>query len=124
MAGNKHRGEIAVTLNGADYALRPDFEAVAAIDEQLGGILNIAKRSFEGQSLTLHEVAVIVCEGIKAHGRATKKASQAGAQLPKVKREVFETGLITLVEPVAEFLTAALTGGVDAKNPPAAGESA
>ncbi len=124
MSANKHRGEIAVTLEGAAYVLRPDFEAVAAIDEQLGGILNIAKRSFEGQTLTLHEIAVIVCEGLRAHGRAGGLASLKAVKLEAVKRQVFASGVTTLLEPAMEFLRAALTGGVEANPPKAEAEAA
>ena len=37
---NAHRGEVEIDLGAAGkFALRPDFEAVAAIDAELGGII-------------------------------------------------------------------------------------
>lgn len=113
---NAHRGEIAVTLAGTVFVMRPDFEAVAAIDQQLGSVIGLTRRAIaEPASLQLHELAVVVAEGIKAHGRAVKD-SNAHVSTDKIKRKIFDAGIPTVVPAVLAFLTAAITGG--AKEPP------
>lgn len=113
---NPHRGETTVTLKGTVFGLRPDFEAVAAIDDQLGSVVALTRRAIaEPASLTLNELAVVVAEGIKAHGRAARD-SNAHVSTDKIKRQIFETGIPTVVPAVLAFLTAAITGG--AKEPP------
>jgi hypothetical protein len=115
-AANPHRGEIAVTLGGVKFVLRPDFEAVAAIDTQLGSVMLLTRRAIaQPASLSLAELAVVVTEGIKAHGRATGGVN-AHAGLETVKRMIFDAGIPTVMEPVCRFLAAAVTGG--AKEPP------
>jgi hypothetical protein len=109
---NGHRGEIAVTLEGTVFVMRPDFEAVAAIDAELGSIVQITRRAVaDPASLSLGEIAVIVAEGIKAHGRAAKN-SNAHVGTQKIKRMIFDAGIPTVVPAVCAFLGAAVTGGV------------
>jgi hypothetical protein len=111
MAANPHRGEIAVTLGGAEFVLRPDFEAVAAIDSQLGSVMMLTRRAIaQPASLSLAEMAVVVTEGIKAHGRATGGVN-AHAGLDTVKRMIFDAGIPSVMEAVLQFLAAAVTGG-------------
>lgn len=113
---NRHRGEIAVTLSGTEFVLRPDFEAVAAIDDQLGSVIALTRRAIaEPASLSLSELAVVVAEGIKAHGCAAGD-SNAHVKTDKIKRMIFETGIPTVVPQVVRFLTDAITGG--SKVPP------
>ena len=113
---NPHRGEISVKLDGADYPLRPDFDAILAIDEALGGITGLTRRAMTDlSSLTIKELAVVITEGIKAHGRSTKSAN-AHAGLDTVKRMIVKAGVPTVLPAVAAFLAAAVTGGVEAGN--------
>ena len=110
-AANAHRGENTVTLNGTEFTLRPDFEAVAAIDDQLGSVISLTRRAIaEPASLSLSELAVVVAEGIKAHGRSVKD-SNAHVSTAKIKRMIFDSGIPTVVPAVLTFLTAAVTGG-------------
>jgi hypothetical protein len=111
MTANAHRGEIKITLEGAAYVLRPDFEAAAAIDTQLGSIIDVTRRALAENSLSFREIAVIVCEGMRAQGRATGDQSLIGAKLPRVQQMVFEAGMVSLQPAVLEFLANAITGG-------------
>lgn len=114
---NRHRGEIGLTLSGMKLVMRPDFEAVAAIDEQLGSIVGLTRRAIgQPESLSLHELAVIVTEGVRAHGRANK-TSEAHSKLEKIKRMIFETGIPVAVAPVCQFLGQAVTGGAEGNDP-------
>jgi hypothetical protein len=113
---NPHRGEISVKLDGADHVLRPDFDAILAIDEGLGGITALTRRAIaDVSSLTLQELAVVITEGIKAHGRSTGSAS-AHSGVDTVKRMIVKNGIPTVLPAVAAFLAAAVTGGVEAGN--------
>jgi hypothetical protein len=113
---NPYRGEISVTLDGAEFVLRPDFDAILAIDEALGGITALARRGLADlTSMTLSELAVVITEGIKAHGRSTG-SSNAHAGVDNVKRMIFKAGIPTVLPAVGKFLAAAVTGGVEAGN--------
>ncbi len=109
---NKHRGEISVTLDGVAYVMRPDFEAVAAIDETLGSVIALTKRAVgDPASLSLTELAVVVTEGIRAHGRANK-TSEAHSGVDKIKKLIFASGIPNVVPSVCQFLAQSVTGGV------------
>lgn len=111
MAANAHRGEIAIRLD-ADYVLRPDFEAVAAIDEQLGSVLDAA-RDAAGGKISYRVAAVVICEGLKASGRASGDRALQAVNLRRVQELIFDVGLLTVLEPVSRFLVAAVMGGVE-----------
>ena len=111
MSANPHRGEIAVTLDGREFVLRPDFEAAAAIDTALGSVVEVARRGVaDPAALSLQELSVILTEGIKASGRAAK-SDDAHVGVQKVKRLIFEAGVPSVIGPVMQFLALAITGG-------------
>lgn len=111
---NKHRGEITVALGSRQFTLLPTFEAVAAIEAALGSVIALTKRGInDASSLTMTELAVVVTEGIRAHGRATG-SSDAHSGVDVVKRLIFEAGLPRTVPAVIDFLAAAVTGGSEA----------
>ncbi len=109
---NRHRGEFPITLSGTDYVLRADYEAVAAIDEQLGSVVDVARRAIQDGSLSLREMAVIVCEGIKAGERKKGNPHADSYTARKVSELIFDTGLTDCLKPVLQFLVSALGGGV------------
>ena len=123
MTANPHRGEIAIRLD-ADYVIRPDFEAAAAIDEQLGSIIDVARRALSEKSISYREASIIICEGMKAQGRATDDKTMQAVNLRRVQQLVYEAGMLTVLGPCLGFLAAAVTGGADAGNAPAADEKA
>ena len=109
---NAHRGEFPIQLDGTEYTLRADYEAVAAIDSQLGSVMDVCLRLVRDGSLSFREMSVIVCEGIKAHGRATGNVMQQSANPKRCGEMIFASGMATCVRPVADFLMASLNGGV------------
>jgi hypothetical protein len=120
------RGEVTITLDGAEYVMRPSYEAIEAIEAQTGkGILALIQGAQEG-NLTLAQTAIIVAECMKAWGRqqiaageaSPEARSAAGAQTQKVARLIHEAGLMTALPRVVIVLVAAATGGVNSAGEP------
>jgi hypothetical protein len=119
---NKRRGEVAITLAGRTYVMRPSFEAIERIDSESGSIINLARK---GTNISASDIALVVCEGIKAHGRHVNNPLVAAYDRQQVNRMILAEGLATeaVMLPVGEFLAAALTGGaVDEGNADATGQ--
>ena len=65
-AANPERGEHALTLAGVTYRLRPSFEAVQALEDDLGlSLLEMLRKANSG-ALKLAEKGVIAAEMIRA----------------------------------------------------------
>ena len=113
---NPHRGEISVTLAGQPFVLRPDFDAIMAIDEALNGIVALTRRAVQDPAaLTITELAVVITEGIKAQGRSTGSVN-AHTGTDAVKRMIVTAGIPTVLAGVTQFLAAAVTGGAEPGN--------
>ncbi len=113
---NPHRGEVAIELEGRRFVMLPTFEAVAAIEAEIGSVMALTKRGIANpSSLTLHELGVVVTEGIRAWGRDHKDAGCANSGLPKIQRMIFNAGTPMAVLPVILFLQQAITGGAQPK---------
>lgn len=106
------RGEVSIELAGKRYVMRPDFEAIRAIDEASGSILALSRRL--GSHPSLSDFALIVTEGIKAHGRFTRDAMLAHYGIEGVKRMITRAGIANpaITAPIGAFMAAAITGGV------------
>jgi hypothetical protein len=106
------RGEVAIMLGGKRYVMRPDFEAIQAIDEASGSILALSRRL--GSHPSLADFALVVTEGIRAHGRFTKNAMLAHYGIDGVKRMIARAGIANpaITAPIGAFMAAAITGGV------------
>lgn len=116
---NEQRGENSVVLGEVTFVLRPDFEAVQAVDAALGGVTGLVRRAVQQpETLKLRELAVVVTEGIRAHGRKTGSAT-AHSGVDTVERMIFAAGIPTVIPAVTRFLVAAITGG--AKDEPGNG---
>ncbi|MCU0892471.1 MAG: hypothetical protein MUE77_12205 [Sandarakinorhabdus sp.] len=95
--------------------LRPTFEAMVAIEEQIGALTVITQRLRSGAgALTLTETAVIITECMKAHGRATKNQLAANARAESVAKMIFAAGVVQIVPVIFPLLTKMLTGGATA----------
>lgn len=97
---NRHRGEVAVTLAGRSYTMRPTFTALAEIEDRTGcGLLGLLHR------LRDHSVkdtcSVIYC-GIKATDPKADEEEICGL--------VVETGVNNLIEAMMDFVEMALYG--------------
>lgn len=98
---NSERGEIAIRLGGQEIVLRPTFEALVEIEQQLGqGLVALARR-MATRDIGLRDAAVIV------------RASMVDDKPPlaEVGRRILDQGLVTLVGPLAGFIAGALSGG-------------
>jgi hypothetical protein len=98
---NKERGEIAVSLGGKDYRLRPTFQALAEIENRSGiGLVALARR-FLAQDFGLNDVIAVLEPAIEAGG--VKPPADLGAL-------VVMQGIATFTAPIETFLIQALTG--------------
>ena len=112
------RGHISIPLEGAEYVLRPSFEAIKRIEELTRKnheeLANLAVQ----QRLSYSELAVICVEMMKAHAKACPddplKSSYLGAKPEKLERMIYEAGKPKIGVRVAVVLTAALSGGYTA----------
>ena len=104
---NKHRGEVGVTLNGVALVLRPEYEALAEIEQLLGeGLVPLTTR-IATQRYGIVDLVVILGAGLKAGGNPVEPADLA--------RYILEIGLLNveLMKSVRDFLTNALGGGAE-----------
>jgi hypothetical protein len=98
---NRERGEVAVSLGGKDYCLRPTFQALAEIEHRAGmGLVALAKRFLE-REFGLNDVIAVLEPAIEAGGQTPPK------ELGKLAAE---QGIMRLGLPIAQFLVQALTG--------------
>lgn len=112
---NPQAGEVAVLLAGRLRRLRPSFEAMVAIEAELGHALTKVNDRFLRQELTLMQLAVIVRHGLIAGGETPAPSTE------QVAPEVYQAGYLNLIEPVAQFLANALCGGKVPGEPTAVG---
>lgn len=102
---NPHRGEVAVTLGDREYVMRPTFEAMAQIEEELGaGLVAIASRLHSGQ-YGARDVAAVLIAGIKAERGRMRRDT--------VQNAIVAQGVLAFAVPVATFLGNCLTGGAE-----------
>lgn len=100
---NPTRGEIVVTLDGIDHALRPTFEAISMTEALTGlGLIQVTRRLASGD-YGLRDVAFAITAGLAG----------AGSKLPphKIEALVFKMGVMNLGPKALDFVMAALNGG-------------
>lgn len=118
---NAH-GEMELELESVTYVARPSREAIEAMERQTGrSLMELAQAAREGK-LTLPEIAIIVCELLKAWGREANGDSADANQLAAaqfkpegLKDHLYDAGVITLNARLAVVLSGAVTGGYDAR---------
>lgn len=114
------RGEVTVTLDGAQHVLRPSFEAVQAIEEKTGTGLVALLNSVANGTAPSRTLAVIVTELVKAWGRAGGadadpiQRAAASANADRIGKLIYEAGQDGVMARVSVVLMGALTGGVTA----------
>ncbi len=105
---NPERGEIEIELvtpggSRESFILRPTWEAMVEIETRTGmGMIQMANKLAMMQFGYIEAVAIITA-GLKAGGDPAK--------VETVGPMVFKTGLTTLIPPIQEFVSNALTGG-------------
>jgi len=114
------RGEVTITLDGAEYVMRPTYEAIQAIEEKTGmGLLGLLNVVCNGE-MPLKKLAIIVTELIKAWGKAAGENADpiqrgaAGSNADKVANLIYEAGMSAAMGRVSVVLAGALSGGVTA----------
>ena len=114
------RGEVTITLDGAEYVMRPTYEAIQAIEEKTGmGLLGLLNLIGNGE-MSQKKLAVIVTELIKAWGKAGGESADpirrgaAGSNADKIAHLIYEAGVSTAMGRVSVVLVGALSGGVTA----------
>jgi len=108
---NSKRGEVAIKLGGEDKVLRPSFEAMCAIEEQLGSILTLAMRAAQrGNPLDSRELSIIITEGMRAFGKA-EGTPDKDTSARKVRELMYADGVASFAAPVIVFLGNMIKGG-------------
>lgn len=112
---NAALGDVAVTLAGKDYVLRPTFEAVMAIEGATGvGFPELYTR-FRASRYTTGEVVIVLREGMRAYDKVVRRDAEIG-------RIIRKTGLMVAALAASKYLGAWLTGPA-VKKPAAKGAS-
>lgn len=113
MTANATRGEVSLELEGAEYVLRPSYEAISAFETQTNrSLIDLARAAGDGE-LKLSESAIIVTECIKAHGRATDDKALAAFNAARVGELILQAdgGLLIAMKRLELLLFMAATGG-------------
>lgn len=116
------RGEVTVTLDGADYSLRPTFEACSKIEELTGKSLLELAIAAQDNALHLAQAAIIVTECVRAYGKAEGIASLIGVQATKFGELIFKAGVLGVTPRLEILLAGAVTGGFTPEEGEEAGE--
>lgn len=104
---NRERGEVAITLGGVEYCLRPTFQALAEIESRAGvGLMKLANR-FGTADFGIKDLIAVLEPAIEAGG--VKPPADLGALIA-------EAGIANVVGPIGDFLAHAL-GGVALVSP-------
>jgi Phage tail tube protein, GTA-gp10 len=99
---NSLRGEVALTLGGCPYVLRPSFAAIVAIEERLGGVIGLALKASKGE-LSLREMAVLIFETLEKHESDAPSEDEIGER-------ILDDGLASVAPVVSALLAAILKG--------------
>ncbi|MEE4201058.1 gene transfer agent family protein [Erythrobacter sp.] len=97
---NPLRGECAFAIAGQHYTLRPSFENLVAIEEEIGSLFALVERASDG-SLALREVTALVWHCLEADPRPAREA---------VGEAILEAGLVAALGPVRTILGQVLQG--------------
>jgi hypothetical protein len=111
MSANETRGEISLTLDGAEHVLRPSYAAIQSFEKQTGkGLLALTQACGDG-TITTAEAAAIVTECIKAWGKANDDELAVGVNVKRVGELIMESGLLIIAKQLELLLFLAATGG-------------
>jgi hypothetical protein len=94
------RGECEFVIGPDAHILRPSFERLVAVEEEIGSLFALVERASEG-ALTLAEVTALIWHCIDSEQRPSR--SEVGAA-------VLERGLVNATQPVRAILGQVLQG--------------
>lgn len=113
---NEERGEVAITLDGGVYPLRPSWEAIQAIESEIGSISGArARLHILVSGLTLREMAVIATEGMRAAGVDRDDPLLRKTSVDRVSKLIAEAGISSCHPAIGQFLFNAMNGGTKSR---------
>lgn len=112
---NEVRGELSITLDDAEFVLRPSYEAILEFEDATGKALTNLAFQAASAKLSIREMSIIVASCIRAWGRAVGNTSAAGVNERRIGELIIEAGAFDVRERITELLTRAATGGVNAQ---------
>lgn len=106
MGANRHRGEIAATLGGAEHRLVLTLGALAELETAFGadGLAALAQR-FESGRVSARDLAAVIGAGLRGAGEVIDDAAAA--------RLAHADGVAGYVRIVAELLAATFGGAAE-----------
>lgn len=99
-AANPRRGEADLVVADKTFILRPSFENLVAVEEELGSLFALVERASDG-TLRFSEITALLWHCIVADPRPTRDA---------VGEAVLEIGLVSATQPVRSILAQVLQG--------------
>ena len=106
MPANRVRGEVELVLGDDRFVLRPTYAAIVALEDALGGVLDLAVQASEGR-LSVRTLAVAFHHCIAEDSRDRPSVDALGDR-------IVAAGVVHAVDTYRALLTAILTGGSDA----------
>lgn len=108
---NKHRGEIAITLDGQEYVLRPTFGALVEFEDKIGIGAYQAIQEMVQQNVRAKVIVAAIFAGIR--GGWPKNAGSPPPTFETVGGMVQRLGLHKAAEVAARWLSNALSSDED-----------
>jgi hypothetical protein len=112
---NATRGELSLSLGGAEFVLRPSYEAIVALEAKTETGLKLLAFGARVGTLPLAQAEIIVAECVKAHGRAIGDKDMEAVKPAKIGSLMLDAGLNDCYDVLRQLLEAALTGGFTAQ---------
>lgn len=101
---NEDRGEVAITLAGKSYIMRPTFQAIRQSEKLAGCSFMMLMQKAMRLDLSLDDLAAVIMPGLKEGG-------EAGATFEKVLELAYRTGINDSARAVIPYMSNAIMGG-------------
>ena len=98
---NPLRGEVELTLGEQVFLLRPTFEALVSIEQELGSLFSVVERATKG-SVTLNDIVAVIWSCAQAGGSELKRE--------EFGRLIVQNGVAQATTAFRSVLTIALAG--------------
>ena len=113
---NPERGEVPILLGSKTNPMRPSYAAIKSIEQVLGPVVSLAtKLAHPLERLSIDALAVIVTEAIKAAGKDRDDKMLQAMSRDRIAELIYESGVLSVMEPVELLLVNMITGGGTAK---------
>lgn len=99
---NKYRGEISMNLGSEKYVLRPSFQALCLIEEELNKSILDVLIDTSDRRLKITEMVSIIGNGIRAYPSNEKISDD------DIGKSIYEAGLVNIMPQVLQFLERAV----------------